>query len=179
MLSRLLLALALALAFAAPAAAETAYQGEEHWRHFHVVGAVHLQAPSPFLALGGRLGLGLDDQVSELGAELVCFWFPKSDEAYGLQVGGYVQIGYPQVVPAPASWVRRIYLHGRLYRAFATGRPLFDAWGVGWGLGYRQPFHLLGGSCRLLFEVGIQRAWLFRYEEALWMLDVIKLGVAW
>lgn len=171
--SRLLLALALA-APAAAAAAETDDGEQGFWRHFDVVGAVHIQAPSPFLALGGRLGLGLDNQIAELGGELAYFWFSPSERAFGVHIGGYLQ-----VAPVPISWGERIYLHGRLYRAFATGWPRFDAWGAGWGLGYRQPFTLLGGSRYLLFEVGLQRAWLLRYEEALWVLDVIKLGVAW
>jgi hypothetical protein len=169
MLSSLLLVLALA----GPAAA-TPDEEQGFWRHFDMVGAVHFQAPSPFLALGGRLGLGLDNQVAELGAELAYFLFPKSERAFGVQLGGYLQ-----VAPVPISWGKRIYLHGRLYRAFATGWPRFDAWGAGWGLGYRQPFTHLGSSRYLLFEVGMQRAWLLRYEEALWTLDVIKLGVAW
>jgi hypothetical protein len=170
MLSGLLLTLALA----APAAAGTADEEQGLWRHLDIVGAVHFQAPSPFLALGGRLGLGLDNQIAELGAELAYFWFPPSERAFGVQLGGYLQ-----VAPVPISWGKRIYLHGRLYRAFATGWPRFDAWGAGWGLGYRHPFTLLLGSRYLLLEVGMQRAWLLRYEEALWVLDVIKLGVAW
>jgi hypothetical protein len=169
--------LLLALALAAPAAAGTTHERTGERRPLALVGAIHLQAPSPFLALGGRLGLGMIDRVSELGAEAALFWFPKSDEAYGLQVGGYAQIGYPQLVAAPASWVRRLYLHVRVYRAFARGTPRFDAWGAGWGLGFRLPCTLLG-SRHLLFELGVQRAWLFRYREALWMLDVIKLGLA-
>jgi hypothetical protein len=102
------------------------------------------------------------------------FLFPKSDEAYGVALGGYLQ-----VAPVPVSWGERIYLHGRLYRAFATGQPRFDAWGAGWGLGYRHPFEYLGGSRYIFLEVGMQRAWLFRYAEALWVLDVVKVGVAW
>jgi hypothetical protein len=170
MLANLLVALALA----APTPEQTAEQADGFWRYFDVVGAAHFQAPSPFLALGGRLGLGLDNQVAELGGEVTYFLFPRSDEAFGVALGGYLQ-----VAPVPISWGKRIYLHGRLYRAFATGLPRFDAWGAGWGLGYRHPFDHLGGSRYLFIEVGMQRAWLFRYEEALWVLDVVKLGVAW
>jgi len=169
-----LAAVLVALALAAPPGETEPAEESGFWRHFDIVGAAHLQAPSPFLALGGRLGLGLDNQVAELGGEVTYFLFPLSDEAFGVALGGYLQ-----VAPVPIAWGERIYLHGRLYRAFATGLPRFDAWGAGWGLGYRHPFEHLGGSRWLFAEVGLQRAWLYRYEEALWVLDVIKIGVAW
>ena len=47
------------------------------------------------------------------------------------------------------------------------------------GLGYRHPLTSIANLGYLFFQIGVERAYLFKYEEALYMLDVIEIGVAW
>ena len=84
-----------------------------------------------------------------------------------------------QVTPVPVRWGKRIYILGHIYRAFATGKPRFDAWGAGGGFGYRHPLTSAQSARYLIFEIGVERAYLLKYREALYLLDVIKIGLAW
>ena len=39
--------------------------------------------------------------------------------------------------------------------------------------------HGAGNQRYLFFELGLEKAYLFKYEESLYMLDVIKAGLVW
>lgn len=134
-----------------------------------------LVAPSPYLAVGAEYGVSAWDGLVGVGVETQGFWFPPNREiSVGLSLGTYVRLA-----PVPGDIGRRFYLHGKLNRTVATGAPTFNAFGAGGGLGYRQPLDRtpLGGPGYWYLETGLQRAFLFHYGEALFLVDALKTGI--
>ncbi len=154
--------------------ADTAHRPSFFCRHFDVTKGLYLQAPSPFLSIGGRIGIGMKKEILEAGLEGALIDFPMSEKAVGVLLGPYLQ-----VAPVPIAWGKRIYLHVRGYGSRATGKPTFNAWAWGFGLGYRQPLGRCIKARYLFFEIGVQKAYLVDYDEYLYTLDLVKVGLAW
>lgn len=130
---------------------------------FRVTKSIQLTAPLPVTAAGGRVGLSaLRDRI-EIGAETAVFWIPPGNAAFGLSVGGRLQFA-----PIPGRWGRRFTLAGNIFRAFAHGRPSFDALGFGAALGYRHPIGGMVGRVKWIFlEMGVERDFLYTYNDVL------------
>lgn len=137
-------------------------------------GGLSLVAPSPYLALGGEYGLSAWDHLAAAGVDCQAFWLPLNrDLSLGLSLGSYLRLA-----PIPGDWGRRFYLHGKVNRTVAIGSPLFNSFGVGGGLGYRHPLDEtpFGSPGFWYVETGLQRAFLFHYGEALFLVDALKTG---
>ena len=139
-------------------------------------GGFGITAPSPHVAVGAEYGWSAWERLVDAGVEGQAFWFPMSESAVGIGLGTYLR-----VAPIPGEWGRRFYLHGKINRTVATGTPTFNAFGLGGGLGYRQPLEAtpFGVPGYWYVETGLQRAFLFKYGEALYFIEALETGFTW